>query len=150
MGESTGHLLNPSSKLGQRLEGPFVDLSGHPAQLENLADKTLVLIFAQDTCSVCSREADELSVFYSSAGEPKNFRLRHLLVGAVLEDAKDWAQAHKVSWGVGVADREIFLNYCPSHKVPCLLIFKSGEGLVYRKIGFASIEEITKVAGEWP
>ena len=71
--------------LGQSLQGVYTDTDGNIIDLDQLGDKVTVLIFAQDTCQVCSEEATELSAYAKINGDPKAFELRHLLVASVID-----------------------------------------------------------------
>ncbi len=152
MGEvSGGAVMTTAGAIGNgtQLEGRYTDLDGRPVQLEKFRGTTQVVIFVQDTCSACSAEAKELAAYAEANGKPKNFQLRHLLVGSVQQDARDWVEYHKISWDAGIVDVELFKRYCPARKVPCLLVFKPGLGLTFHHTGSLTIEKITEAAGEW-
>lgn len=147
LGETTGGGVGEPPKV--KLSGHYVDLQGQTIELESLQNQTQVVIFAQDTCAVCSKEALELVAYAADKGAPKNIQLRHLLVGSVLQDAKDWVEFHKVPWAVGIADAELFKQYCPAKKVPCLLVFKPNQGLTFQHTGALTVTQIMEAAGQW-
>lgn len=135
--------------LGQSLQGVYTDTDGNIIDLDQLGDKVTVLIFAQDTCQVCSEEATELSAYAKINGDPKAFELRHLLVASVIDDAIDWKLSHQITWSVGTTNVDLFKMYCPLQQVPCLVVFKPNMGSTFQHTGKLSIEQIKKETGGW-
>lgn len=147
---NNGSLNKGSTPKIQFLKGSYTDPNtGKSIDLGGLNDKTTVIIFAQDTCQVCSEEAMAYSKYAKEKGLPKNFQLRHLLVESYPEDAIDWKNAHNLSWPVGVVTFNLFTSYCPEKKVPCLLVYKPNEGITFQHTGEVSINQLLKETNGW-
>ena len=139
----------PQNVIGQNLDGYYTDLNGSVIDFKTLEDSTTVLIFAQDTCQICSEEAFHLSDYVNLKGLPSHFKLRHMLVSSVIEDAVDWTADHKITWPVGVVEADLFRNYCPAQQVPCVIIFKPNLGITFQHTGVVSVDNLIKETGGW-
>lgn len=144
--ESTLPLVNVT---GQNLEGSYTDLNGTEVDLKSFENMTTVLIFAQDTCHVCSEEAHKLSSYAKINGVPTKFNLTHLLVSSFQDDAADWTTAHQIDWSVGIVSAQLFRNYCPEQQVPCVLVFKPNLGITFQHTGAVSVDDLLKETGGW-
>ena len=134
---------------GQNLQGSYTDLNGTEVDLKSFDNMTTVLIFAQDTCHVCSEEAHKLSSYAKTNGLPTKFNLTHLLVSSFQDDAVDWITAHQINWSVGIASAQLFRNYCPQQQVPCVLVFKPNLGITFQHTGAVSVDDLLKETGGW-
>lgn len=134
---------------GQSLSGYYTNLNGSEVDLKSLDNITHVLIFAQDTCHVCSEEATKLAAYVKDNGLPNVFQLRHLLVSSALEDALDWTDSHEITWPVGIANADLFRNYCPALQVPCIVVFKPNLGITFQHTGPVPVNDLIKETNGW-
>ncbi|MES3037467.1 MAG: hypothetical protein V4736_06115 [Bdellovibrionota bacterium] len=73
-----------------------------------------------------------------------------VLIGAFIEDGIDWKNRHGVTWPVFVSeDVDALKKYCGKPQVPCVLIENKTLGIVFRRLGEVSIEEMQEVTGPW-
>ncbi len=133
------------------LTGEVRTSDGAMLDLATLSGGPTVLIFSQDTCAVCGREADHLrEALGAAAHEPVNVRLVTILLGAILEDAQDWKALHRVPWTVAIDPQaQVVASYCAKLTVPCNVVYLPGQGIVLSKNGEASPEELQSLTGAW-
>ncbi len=142
---------DPEGNSRQFIHGSFITSEGQTVVVDELLQKPLVLIFAQDTCLAC-REESEMLVrnLASSGGAPTNVDLYTVLVGNILEDAQDFKQSLGILWSVGFQTGDSFFkSYCPSLTVPCVVVQTPAQGLIFQKSGKFEIEELEKYTGSW-
>jgi peroxiredoxin len=117
--------------------------------LDSQLDKPAVIIFAQDTCDVCGHET-EMILSHLSSQQQLKISIVTILIGTTMDDARWWQEMFEVSWPVGVDYKgEYFKQYCPENTVPCMLIYKPGEGVVFTQHGEVSYETIYSYTGPW-
>lgn len=142
---------DPEGNSPQFIHGSFVTSEGLTIVLNELLQKPLVLIFAQDTCLACREESEMLvKTLASLGGVPVNIDLYSILVGNILEDAQDFKQSLGIPWSVGFQTGDSFFkSYCPSLTVPCVVVQTPTQGLIFQKSGKFEIEELEKYTGSW-
>ena len=133
------------------LEGQWVATDHSTIDLTQFRSKATILVFAQDTCSVCRKES--LAIRASLAdptAAPNRVNLFTVLVGSPLEDAEDWKGSLKIPWKVGAdAKSDLFRKFCVTPTVPCLLVQLPERGIVFVKNGEVSLSELTTLTGPW-
>ena len=141
----------PTNETPQFLEGSFVTSDSQTVAINEHLQKPLVLIFSQDSCLVCRAESQMLvEKFAGFGGAPWNVDLYTVLVGAILEDTQDFKQSLGIQWGVGFQKNDLFFkSYCPTLKVPCVIVQVPTAGLVFQKTGEFQIDELEKYTGAW-
>ena len=139
--------VNPSAGLS----GQFQTTDQQNQDLSRSGDLPVVLIFSQDTCAACGQEAESLrSALKNPAAPPDRVRVFTILVGAVMEDAIDWKNLHRVPWPVGTDLRsELFKQYCTEQTVPCIVVYVPRKGIVLRRNGPANLVELSQLTGPW-
>jgi hypothetical protein len=140
---ASGPSTNPVDKKMTVFEGEFMDLNGDTVDF-SLSSRPFVLIFASNTCTVCTKEARQLSkLFRESGGLPTNVDLATVLIGASPEDAHDWIDLHQVTWLVGIDSGDsLFRKYCPEQKTPCILTYVPETGNLTKFVGGSSPENL--------
>jgi hypothetical protein len=140
-----------SKSLGADLTGTFVTTDSEQVDLADASGRSTVLIFAQETCSVCIHETQEIRKnLILNETAPSQVRLFTILAGADLKIAQEWKSDHQVPWVVGMdPELELFLNYCPERKTPCVLIHRPGVGVVYEHTGAADVNRFPTITGPW-
>ena len=143
--------------MGRAIEGTINLAGGGTFDLkEDVNNKTLLLIFAQDTCSKCSREAREIAQRITEIGRlPTNVEIITYLTGTTPEhasnDAKAWIAEHSVTWKVGFEKDgyDLFGKYFPSNRiVPSVLIQKDGQ-IIFTHRGQSGQEKMEEITGVW-
>jgi hypothetical protein len=136
---------------GNTLAGTFTRLDQTKEDLSASTDRPTVLIFSQDTCSVCAHEADALLLHLAHPSvNPSLVHLYTVLVGSTPEDASDWKHDHPVPWEVGIdPDQTLFKKYCSLHTVPCVIVYVPGKGIVMRHNGAVEFNDLTATTGKW-
>lgn len=111
----------------------------------------LIVIFAQDTCTVCHEEVQEfIRSLADHTREPSKVKLLNILVGAAIEDAADWKDTNTVPWTVAVDTGDsLFTRYCGGGKVPCTVVQLPKDGIVHKKVGANTSSEIKAITGDW-
>ena len=141
--------------IGKRIEGVVMATDGSQIDLVQDIDKDmLVLIFAQDTCTACAAEADEIANKIEELGAlPSNVEIITFLVGLTgdfaLEDALAWKQDHGAQWSVVVqnGERNLFKEHFPgSATVPAIVIQKN-DRIFFQHTGPIGIEELERLVG---
>lgn len=142
---------------GVGLRGEIVQISGQIAMLPNGSsldlgrqNRTMVLIFAADTCRTCSKEAKHFAEeFQRRGGPPKNITFATILIGAYLEDADAWRLRHDVSWDVGIDDGDpLFRQHCIG-QTPCVLTISDSGKVIQSRTGEVSLEILEEETGPW-
>lgn len=126
--------------IGKEITGVVLELDGGEFDLEqDLSEETdtLVLIFAQDTCHLCSDEANTLSAKIDEInGISKGVEIITFLIGLKgdrdidIDIASDWKRAHNVQWRVVLQKGEdnVFRRYFPGFvSVPAVIVQKEGK-----------------------
>ena len=143
--------------IGQTIEGRMLLSDGGTFDLnENLNKDTLILIFAQDTCSKCSREANEIAERIKKIGRlPSNVEIVTYLTGLVpqyaSEDIADWISDHAATWKVGYEKdgHDLFRKYFPENPVvPSIIIQKHGK-IIFAHTGEFGQEKMEEKTGDW-
>lgn len=137
-------IQGPDAKknLGEFLEGRAPSLEGGQMDLAAFSDEPLLLMFAGDTCSVCSTETAHLIASQSELSA-YNLRIVTILAGSDRLSASEWAEDHQVPWEVGFdEDLELFEKYCPAGSTPCGFVQRPDEGIVLQRSGPIEISEI--------
>lgn len=137
--------------LGQGLlSGQFQSISGTTVDLEADSNFSQILMFVSETCIICRRETEGLVAHLSAIGRPVNIKFYSLMIGAIPEDAEDWADELGVSWSIGIdgGDR-LFRAYCPELKTPCVLLRNSETKQISKLIGEHSLQKWQSLTGEW-
>ncbi len=147
----------PDGVVGGQIKGIITNTEGVDLDLEQTPeDKVLVLIFAQDTCTTCAAEADEISAKINELGAlPSNVEVVTFMVGLTgefaQEDAQDWKKIRKAQWTVGVQkdEQNLFRKYFGSSStVPSILIQKNKQ-VIFRHVGALGIEKLEEMTGVW-
>ena len=150
-------LDNLNELIGQTVEGRITLQDGETFDFREDLDKDiLVLIFAQDTCSKCSREAREIANKIAEIGHlPGNMEIVTYLTGLVpqyaAEDAADWISDNSVSWKVGFKkdSDDLLRKYFPLNPtVPSIIIQKYGK-ITFAHIGEFGQQRIEEKTGDW-
>lgn len=140
---------NPQAPL--YFKGEFQSSQGHWIDLQSEVTKPVIIIFSQESCLVCRKEAQVINTYFEKMGHlPTNIQIYTLLVGAYLEDTHNFKEELGISWTVGYQESdELFRSYCPAGKVPCVIVQTPEAGFVFQKTGEFSIEEIEQITGTW-
>lgn len=147
-GGNNGPSDNPKTYLafiGLNLDGSNFELNSTPTRAR-------VLIFSQDTCTVCAEEAKAISKeLHKIGGSSKSVEFATVLVGlGDILDGKDWVEKNGVIWPVVYQPGDsTFIQYCPEKKTPCTLIDKPQEGIVFYRNGKVTVEDIKTITGDW-
>ena len=148
---------NLNDLVGETVEGSINLADGGMFNLrEDLSKETLVLIFAQDTCSKCSKEAMEIAQRIDEIGSlPANVEIVTYMTGLTpeyaLDDANDWIVAHSVDWKVGFEKDgdDLFRKYFSLNPtVPSVIIQKHGR-IIFAHTGELRQERMEEITGEW-
>jgi hypothetical protein len=136
---------------GNTLSGTFTRLDQSKEDLSASMDRPTILIFSQDTCSVCAHEADALLLHLARPSQnPTLVHLYTVLVGSNPDDASDWKHDHPVPWEVGIdPDSSLFKHYCSVHTVPCVVVYIPGKGIVMKHNGAVEFSDLTATTGKW-
>ena len=143
--------------VGQTVEGTINLSDGGTFDLkEDLNKDILVLIFAQDTCSKCSREAREIADRIVEVGAlPRNVEIVTYLTGLVpqyaQDDVNDWITAHSATWKVGFEKdgQDLFRKYFSLNPVvPSIIIQKHGK-IIFAHTGEFGQRRMEETTGEW-
>ena len=117
-------------------------LSGAAVDLSSFKTKPLFVMFAGDTCIVCSEETRTL-VNRAKEFEPYELRLVTVLAGADKVTAEEWKSEHKVAWTIAYDENlELFERYCPAGTTPCSFLQVPSRGIVLQKVGALAISEL--------
>ena len=146
------HAGNPNQvKTSPGLTGQFQTTDQQNQDLSKSGDLPVVLIFSQDTCAACGVEAEALrGALKNPTTAPSLVHVFTILVGAVMADAIDWKDLHRVPWAVGTdLKSELFKQYCAEQTVPCIVVYVPEKGIVLRKNGSANLVELSGLTGPW-
>lgn len=124
-------------------DGMAIDLAG--------SNLPILLVFASDSCEVCSHETDQLVQYFDSKGGiPTNALIITHLVGANLNDVQDWDDLHRVPWPISFgAGDALFKKLCPEKKTPCLIISKPFQTTLQKYLGEVEISKLNQETGPW-
>ncbi len=145
------HTPNPNQPIVP-LAGEFLTTDGQKIDLDKVKDKPTIILFAQETCSVCIEEHLEIQTLIEENGLTlENVNLYTVLVGAYPEDAEYWAEGYNFPWPVGYDQNlELFSKYFRlGSTVPTAIVGTPSQGLVYSHIGKTSKTELEKYTGKW-
>ena len=142
---------------GEVLEGSINLADGGTFDLKDDLNKpTLVLIFAQDTCSKCAREAGEIAARIGEIGAlPTNVEIITYLVGTdpnyAIQDAQGWIEEHSVSWKVGFEKdgNDLFRKYFSSPPVVPSVIIQQNDEIIFTHMGQFGQARMEEITGEW-
>jgi peroxiredoxin len=118
-------------------QGIFQTSDGKWVELNNKILKPTVIIFSQESCMVCRKEAKALVEHFKKMGkQPSNIDLYTLLTSAYLEDTENFKKDLEISWTVGLQESDdLFKAYCPANKVPCVIVQTPARGYVFQNDG---------------
>ncbi|MCB0405421.1 MAG: hypothetical protein KDD51_11600 [Bdellovibrionales bacterium] len=129
-------------------------VGSQPLDLRELRDKPVVLVFAEETCLTCLKEAKGFLSHLNAQlnGEaPRSVHLVHVLVG--IDDpwfAEEWKRSTGIVWPVAYESGvELKNQLCGKGPLPCTLVQLPGKGLGDPHIGFVTPEELMKTTGKW-
>lgn len=149
-------LEKPNSALGKPIEGVVTKTEGTDLNLSGITKSATLLIFAQETCTTCAKEARLISEKISQLGKlPENVEIVTYMVGLTgefaIEDAIAWKKLHNVQWSVVVqkGNDNLFQKYFQgSNIVPSILVEVDGK-IIYQHSGESSLETLMEKTGEW-
>jgi hypothetical protein len=152
LGAQSGPDNRPASDPSARyIEGNFRDLNQAQISLGDYKSKTLIVIFASDTCEVCASEVEEIkSSLREPDRAPSKVEILSLLLGADVQDARDWRNSHSIPWRVGYLDAlGLFRQWCPGGQVPCVIVQRPERGIVLQRASKVSVAELHALTGDW-
>lgn len=133
---------------GAGLSGSIRTINDETINLGTVSTVPRILIFAQETCSVCAAETKKIRNYTSQ--KTLNVEIYTVLVGSTREDAQDWQNFHQPTWKLAYEPTpDLFLKYCYPAQVPCVVAETPQKGIVFNKIGAFEIFEIEKETGLW-
>lgn len=128
--------------IAEKTDGTFVDLDAVP-------QKSVVLVFASDTCSKCAEEAHYWSALFKN-GVVQNVYFVHFLIGGNLNDAAEWKNLYQINWDVVVEGQDIlYKRYCSSIRTPCFLIVNKENNKTIQTYNILRKENIEEITGPW-
>lgn len=135
--------------------GPLqIALPNSDGQIEDLSrenGKPTVVFFAQELCLSCTEEINMIKANLKNANSsPTGVNLYSILLGASLESAKNWKKDNQISWTVLHDFNSVSIRqYCPKIVLPCVMIHKPNEGIVFLEQRKVSFDELQTVTGSW-
>jgi hypothetical protein len=140
----------PEQNVLSSLDGKASAVDGSTVDFSKDHDVNQIVMFVSETCSVCRHETKGLVAKLNTTGAPTNVRFYSVLVGSVIDDARDWKSDLNVSWTVAIDDGDaLFRHYCPALQTPCVLIKKPASQEFSRLYGEHAIEEWQQITGTW-
>lgn len=134
------------------LTGSLPTTEGKTLSLDSLKERSIVLIFASDTCDICLSEAEEFrDSLKDPTVAPTHVELLSVLVGTRPKDVQFWKEDNRIPWRVGWDETlELYQKYCGnSAAVPCTIVQTPEKGIVYQHIGKTALKDILKLTGAW-
>lgn len=114
--------------------------------------KPLVLVFASDSCAVCTAETKHFVSHLASrqANALDNTDYITVLIGAYPEDLTNWISRLSVSWTTGLqVDDELFEKFCEEKLTPCIITFNPATKKIAKFLGETSLEKLQQETGPW-
>ncbi|MCB0418080.1 MAG: redoxin domain-containing protein [Bdellovibrionales bacterium] len=125
-----------------------------PLDLATFRNKPVVLVFAEETCLTCLKEAKGFAAYLDrqlKGMPPRSVQLVHVLVG--IDDpefAKEWKRNTGVVWPVAYEPGvELKNQLCGRGPLPCTLVQSPTKGLGEPHIGFITADELIQTTGTW-
>ena len=149
-GKGLPKISGPTNE-GVYLTGNLPIVDGSVVDLSSLKGKTVVLLFASDTCDICLSEAVSIrKALKNLAIEPDRVRFLTAVVAAKSTDALTWKKENQVPWSVGFDEKlALFNESCGGGSVPCTVVQSPQKGIIFMQKGEVSVEEIRKITGPW-
>ena len=128
-----------------------VRLIGTSQELDlRAANRSMVLIFASDSCVVCAREADHfVAEFADRGGHPSNITFLTIMVGAFLEDAIAWRDFHRIPWPMAIDDGDSLFRTACTGTTPCVLTVAPNGQIIRTRTGEVSLTDLEEETGPW-
>ena len=131
------------------LNGTFTSLKGESTLLTQYDNQPLVLMFVGFFCWTCVEEVESLKASLSNS-IPKNIKFLSILIEEDPEVGQEWQEEHQVPWTVGTdPNGDLFDKYCQEPTTPCIILFDPQKGIVLRKTGKVSVDQIKSLLGDW-
>lgn len=134
------------------LAGEIVTSEGTTIAINTNRVKPLVLVFASDTCAVCTEETKAFVKHLEANGarDLSNTDYITILIGAFPEDVDAWIKRLSVTWTVGTEFSDnLFEIFCPEKLTPCIVTFNPEKKRLTKFLGTTSIERIQEETGYW-
>ena len=134
------------------LNGEIETTDGNIIQVSADRQKPLVLVFASDSCAVCTAEARALVAHLNemSASDLANVDYYTVLIGAYPEDLSAWIRRLDVSWTAGTQEGDsMFEKFCPEKLTPCIITFDPAFQRLTKFLGETPIEKLQQQTGAW-
>ncbi|MEZ4750900.1 MAG: hypothetical protein R3B54_09850 [Bdellovibrionota bacterium] len=144
--------VQPAS--GQFLSEVLPTTDEKSIDLASFAEKPLIIIFAEETCLTCLKEAKGFIAYLNAELDgtaPNSVQLLHVLVG--IEDpwfAQEWKRNTGIVWPVAYEPAVVLKNkLCGKGPLPCTLIQLPKRGLGEPHIGLVTAEKLIQKTGKW-
>lgn len=139
--------LSPADLVGE-IETP----AGDRVVISAERTKPLVLVFASDSCAVCTAETRAFVQHLGdqAAQDLANVDYYTILIGAYPEDVSAWIKRLAVSWTAGLEEDDgLFAKFCPEKLTPCIVTYNPINQRLAKFIGETALEKLQQETGPW-